>query len=351
DFGPRRPGRAGGLPLGPGHRRRPPQHQRVALPAAAGLAGGVPGRAGHHAVPQVPRPGGPGSADRHRRAARSRPGAGPGRQRVERGHPGPVPGLRRPGPHCRRLRAHLRPALPHPPHHRHGGGGGGAARRLLPRPGRGGAGRDGGAARHHLPVLAQQPHRPHRRARGRRSRAGRRSRTGAGRRGVRPVRVVVGPRDDVRRPAAGRHPDLLQDLVDGRLPARVPGRPRARRRRRRAGHAPVPPRRAHPDRRPPRPAVHCRHGGPGGAARVRARAPGRRPGRPSGRHVAVGRQLPALPPPRHRRPDRVEGPGRALGPGPRLLVVAPPRRLPPGHRRHPRRGRCLPHRAQRGPEL
>ena len=38
--------------------------------------------------------------------------------------------------------------------------------------------------------------------------------------------------------------------------------------------------------------------------------------------------------------ERVAGAARPLGARARLLVVAPPRRLPAGHHRHPRRGRC-----------
>ena len=77
----------------------------------------------------------------------------------------------------------------------------------------------------HVPVLAEQPDR-HRRAeadRARGARHGRRGRRPArGRRGLRPVRPVVGAglvADDA--PARG-HPHLLQDLVDGRGPARLP---------------------------------------------------------------------------------------------------------------------------------
>ena len=82
-----------------------------------------------------------------------------------------------------------------------------------------------GRAGHHVPVLAEQPHRawssdeatvrevldlapgPAR-----------------GRRGLRPVRAVVGARAGRRRRAARRHPHLLEDVVDGGRPPRLPRR-------------------------------------------------------------------------------------------------------------------------------
>ena len=125
-----------------------------------------------------------------------------------------VPGLRRPRPHGGRLRAHLRPPLPHRPHHRHRRGRGGAGRRLHPRPGRGAAGAGRGRARDHVPQLAQQPHRAGRAPGGGGGGAGPGARAGGGRRGLRPVRAVV---VDV---AAGRRPARWSS------PARSPRRGR-----------------------------------------------------------------------------------------------------------------------------
>ena len=59
--------------------------------------------------------------DRHRRAARRRARAGVRGQRLERGAPDALPHLRRAGSYGRRVRAHLRAALPHRPDHRHRG--------------------------------------------------------------------------------------------------------------------------------------------------------------------------------------------------------------------------------------
>ena len=119
------------------------------------------------------------------------------------------------------------------------------------------------SARHHVPVLAEQPDRP-RRERGDGSRgAARGSGPRRGRRGVRPVRAVVGARARRRGHASRRHPDLLQDVVDGRGPARLPRRADLGDRRSREGRAAVSPRLAQAGRRAARPRVHRAHGGPG----------------------------------------------------------------------------------------
>ena len=52
-----------------------------------------------------------------------------------------------------------------------------------------------------------------------------------------------------RRPAPRGHADVLQDLVDGRCPSRLPDRPTVARRRTRQGRAAVPPRHGEADRR------------------------------------------------------------------------------------------------------
>ena len=74
--GPPRPRADRGLPLAPGRRRGPAQHQRVAVRAARGVARGAAGRAGRGLVPPLPRPAGhraaPGRGRPARRHARTR---------------------------------------------------------------------------------------------------------------------------------------------------------------------------------------------------------------------------------------------------------------------------------------
>src|SRR5262249_27329679 len=64
--------------------------------------------------------------------------------------------------------------------------------------------------------------------------------------------------------------------------------------------------------------------------------------------VAFGRQLRPVPAARARRGRRVARPGRPVGARAQLRGLAPTRRLPAGHRRHPRRGRPLPRRPRGG---
>ena len=94
--GPPRSGRPDGLPLRPGRRGGAAQHQRVAAAAPAGVARGVPRRAGRAststATPTARRPScGPGPGREPRGPAR------PGllRQRLQRGAAVPAAGLRR----------------------------------------------------------------------------------------------------------------------------------------------------------------------------------------------------------------------------------------------------------------
>ena len=143
--------------------------------------------------------------------------------------------------------------------------------------------------------------------------------------------------DDDR--AAGRHPHVLQDVVDGRGPPRLPRRARVARRRAREGRAAVPPRRRQAGRRPARPALRDEMD-ERVAARRGAGAAGRRRWPtlpvdvwPSGANFVLFRPA--------RRPTarRVAGPARPRRARARLLVVASPRRLPAGHHRHARRGR------------
>ena len=103
-----------------------------------------------------------------------------------------------------------------------------------------------------------------------------RLRPGRRRRGVRPVRRLVGAVDARRGAPARRHPHVLEDLVDGRRPARLPDRADVVRRRTRQGRAAVPPRRGQADRRSARAAVRRRHGRTGRDDRRRARTDRRR---------------------------------------------------------------------------
>ena len=140
--------------------------------------------------------------------------------------------------------------------------------------------------------------------------------------------------DDDR--AARRHPHLLEDVVDGRGPPRLPRRPdvggRASSRRSccRTTSTPLKQLAGHP-----RPRLRRRDARRGSPSLVEER--GRLVAalaRPPRRAVAVGRQLRPVPPRRPRRRRGVAGAGRPVGPRPQLLVVAPPRRLPAGHARH-----------------
>ena len=173
----------------------------------------------------LPRPRRHRPAGGHRRPPRRRPGAGLRRQRLERGAPDAAARLRRPRPHGRHVRADLPAARPHRPHHRHRRGRGRAGRRLLASTWPRSAGCSPPPTRSSR-SSARPTTRPGMvgaaggRARG--ARAGARPRRGG--RGLRPVRPVVGARPGRRRPAARGHPHLLQDVVDGGRPARLPGR-------------------------------------------------------------------------------------------------------------------------------
>ena len=80
------------------------------------------------------------------------------------------------------------------------------------------------------------------------------------RRGVRPVRAVVGARARRRRASARRHPYVLEDVVDGGGPPRLPHRSVVARRRARQGRAAVPPRLVQADRRAARARLPARDG-------------------------------------------------------------------------------------------
>ena len=148
---------------------------------------------------------------------------------------------------------------------------------------------------------------------------------------------------------AGRHPHLLQDVVDGGRPARLPDRPGVARRasstrsccRTTSTPSSSSPG-ASPSASPTRWSRGC--GARGGAG------PPRRP-RCSTWTSTCGRATPTSccsgPADRAGR-RRVAGSGRPVRAGARLLLVAAPRRLPAGHRRHAGRERPLPRRARRG---
>ena len=108
-----RPGAGRGVPLPPGRRGGPPQHERVTVRAAGLVARRVARGLGGGLVPPLPGPcrhgAAPGVADRH---GVSR-GGGLLRQRLERGPAEPAAGLRGTGTPCPPLRADLRPALAH----------------------------------------------------------------------------------------------------------------------------------------------------------------------------------------------------------------------------------------------
>ena len=105
--------------------------------------------------------------------------------------------------------------------------------------------------------------------------------------------------------------------------------------RARQGRAAVPPRQPQAGRRAGRPRPRRGHGGAGQPA-GRGAGPARgRPARPALRGLAVGRQLHLVPPHDRGRRRGLAAARRALRPRPRLLVVAPSRRLPPRHHRHP----------------
>ena len=270
--------------------------------------------------PRLPRRCGPPSPSHHG----VDPGAGVRGQRLQRGAADAVPHLRRARPHGGRVRAHLRAALPHRPHHRHRGGRGRARRRLLARPRRG----PPACWREHAPGITFlcSPNNP----------------TGM----VEPeelVRTVARQAPglvvvdeaygqfapwsaldlvDERRPAR-RHPHVLQDVVDGRGPARLPGRPRR-------GWSPSSTRSCCPttSTRSSRPPARWRSTsrtrcGPGWRAR-RGAGPARRPPSPTCRS-RCGRRAPtsSCSAPERGRRRRVAGPARPVGPRPQLLVAGP----------------------------
>ena len=121
----------GGLPLAPGRRRGAPQHERIAVPAARGVAPGAAATRWPRSLPPLSRPPG------HRAA----PGAWPTSTGCSADEVFCANGSNEvlqclllafggPGAARLRLRAHLRAAPPHRADHRHRGGRGWARRRL-----------------------------------------------------------------------------------------------------------------------------------------------------------------------------------------------------------------------------
>ena len=106
------------------------------------------------------------------------------------------------------------------------------------------------------------------------------ARLGGRGRGLRAVRRLVGARDGRRRRAARGHPDLLQDLVDGGRPPRVPDRPGAGGCQPGAGRPAIPPRCDQAGGRPAGGAVRGPDGGPRRAAGQRT-PPNRDDARPT----------------------------------------------------------------------
>ena len=153
---------------------------------------------------------------------------------------------------------------------------------------------------------------------------------------------------DGRGRAARRHPHVLEDLVDGRRPARLPHRTVA-------GSSPSSTRsccrttstRSKQIAGRHRARLRRRDGGAGRAGWSRSAARlSRRLSRarrvdvwPSGANFVLFRPVG---PERDGRPSRVAGAARPLGARARLLVVASARRLPARHDRHPGRERPIP---------
>ena len=233
------------------------------------------------------------------------------------------PGPARPG-----LRADLRAALAHRAHHRHRGGRGVARRRLPDRPRRRRGAARRRAARHHVPLLAEQPDRAGRAARDRRRRACGRARasssstrpTGSSPRGRRSScagRRTPGWWSPARSPRPGPWPAPASATW---WPTR-PWSPACE-----AVVLPVPPVGADPAGRAPGPAPRARDGVAGGPHRRGAGPGGRRPGRPAGGQLALRRQLHPLPPPRPRRRRGLALAPRPVRPDPQLRQLGRPAR-------------------------
>ena len=105
-----------GLPLGPGRRRGPAEHQRVAVPTPGGVGGRAGGRARHGRLAALSRPGGDRPAGGDRRVAWRRAGQRVRRQRLQRSPADVAAHLRRTGSFGPHIRADVPAALAHRPH-------------------------------------------------------------------------------------------------------------------------------------------------------------------------------------------------------------------------------------------
>ena len=219
---------------------------------------------------------------------------------------------------------------------------GARGRRLRARPRRGRPRARPPVADDHLPLLAQQPDRPGRAA-GRSSSGLLDRRAGAGRRrrGLRPVRAVVGARrwSTTTRPlVVVRTFSKTWSMAAARLGYLVgPGVAGRRSSSRWCCRTTSTPSSRSPGRSPCASAPRWRRGsrrssrsGAGSSAALR---------RPAGRDVAVGRQLRPLPAASGRRRRGVAGAWSTARCSCATALVARPRRLPAGHRRHARRER------------
>ena len=218
------------------------------------------------------------------------------RERVRRDPPVPAAGVRRSGPAGARLRADVQAARPDRPGHRHRGGRGRAGGRLHDRPGR----RPAGDRRVREPeiVFLCSPNNPTGRAEpldaGPRGRRGARRgwssstrRTASSRRcSALDLRAAAGS----RQPRPGGRADVLQDVGDGGVAARLRHRRSRGGRRLRGGRPAVPPVGADAGVRHRRPPLPGGDGGPGGR-RGRGAGPAWRPRWPSCRSTA-GRRTP-----------------------------------------------------------
>ena len=197
------------------------------LPPPAAVARRAARRARPHRLQPLSRPRRHRAARRHGRAPRCATRAGVLRQRVQRGAAVPAARLRGPGRDRGGVRADLRAAQPHRRAHRHRrwcAGWRGPDHRWTSTPSTASS-----TSRHRSSRSCARPTTPRaapsRPSRGARARAGAGTgRGGRGLRAVRPVERARAPRRRGRARTAGGGPDLLQDVVDGGVPPRLPRR-------------------------------------------------------------------------------------------------------------------------------
>ena len=168
----------------------------------------------------------------------------------------------------------------------------------------------------------------------------------------RPPRLTLRARRRRRRPPRGGGPDVLQDVVDGRRPARLPGgRPRGGRRLRAGGPA-LPPRRGQAGGRAAGPPLRRRDGASRVAVVPRSGA-GSPPPSPNCRVETWPSDANFLlfRPTTEAGPPGVVRSRGGLGARARLFVVAGPHRLPAGDGGAPRGERPVPGRPDRKPAM